>query len=315
MHLQEVIDYLNENMPDPVPQYLLNKEIRKSSSIEFEYNRLRESKWYQQLAAEQWENGSWGRFHTQDTKLQLKQKYATTESALRRARELALDKSDAMIDKALQIMERYLLGQENWLDVNEHHFGFQISFRTIVAANLSLFDPKHPLVQIKKEICAHNLSGAIAQGLLNEAIWEQENKKNNEILLKPYMVYIIWLLQDNNFLDEARQRVFLEYIWHRKEGIYYRTNSPSSDVEYLESKNFLTWLSGLEELSNFSLFPEFMSIGTTSHLLNEVHRLMYHDVVLPNTIPIYGHYAETWSMKNYRKNDLILRILRVLIKC
>lgn len=302
-------------MPDPVPQYIIKKEIAHSSSNEVEYNELRESKWYQQLANEQWKNGSWGRFHTQDTKSQLNQKFTTTESAIRRTRELALDKNDAMIGKALQLMERYILGEEDWLDVNEHHYGFQIAFRTIVAANLSLFDPKHPLVQIKKEICAQNLSRAIVHGSLNEDIWEKENRISNEILLKPYMVYIIWLLQDNDFLDDAKQRAFLEYIWHRNEGIYYRTYSPTSDVEYLESKNFITWLSGLEELSNFSLFSEFMSKGTTSHLLNEIHRLMYHDVILPNTIPIFGHYTESWSKKNFRKNDMILRILRILIKC
>lgn len=35
------------------------------------------------------------------------------------------------------------LGQEDWLDVNEQHYGFQFAFRTLVAANLSLFEPKH----------------------------------------------------------------------------------------------------------------------------------------------------------------------------
>lgn len=315
VQLQGIIDFLNKNMPDPVPRYILTKEIMHSSPNEDQYNMLRKSRWYQQLADEQWENGSWGRFHTQDTKSLLKQKFTTTESALRRARELALDQNDAIIDKALPLMERYILGQEDWLDVNEHHYGFQISFRTIVAANLSLFVPKHPLVQTKKEICACNLSRALIHGSLNEDIWEQENRKSKEILLKPYMVYIIWLLQDNEFLDEAKQRAFLEFIWNRREGIYYRTNSPSSEIEYLESKNFLTWLSGLEDLSNFSLFSEFMSMGTTNHLLNEIHRLMYHDVILPNTVPIFGHYAETWSIKNLRKYDMILRILRILIKC
>ena len=34
------------------------------------------------------------------------------------------------------------------------------------------------------------------------------------------------------------------------------SNSHSSDVEYLESKNFLTWLSELEDLSDF--FPELL---------------------------------------------------------
>jgi hypothetical protein len=314
-HLQDVTDYLNENMPDPVPKYILKKEIIHNSSNESENNKLRESKWYKQLATEQWENGSWGRFHTQDTKSQLKQKFTTTEAALRRARELSLGENDEMIYKAIQLMERYIQGQEEWLDTNEHHYGFQVAFRTLVAANLSLFDSKHPLVQTKKEICAYHLSKAFKNGSLDEDIWEEENRKNNKILLKPYTVYIIWLLQNNNFLDKAKERDFLEYIWHRKDGIYYCTNSPSSDIEFLESKNFLTWLSGLENLCDFSLFPEFMRMGTSIHLLNEIYRLMYNDVSLPKTSPIFGHYSETWSNKIFRKNDMILRILRLLMKC
>lgn len=41
-----------------------------------------------------------------------------------------------MIEKALKLMDRYILGKEDWLDANEHHYGFQIAFRTLVAANL-----------------------------------------------------------------------------------------------------------------------------------------------------------------------------------
>lgn len=313
--LLEVIKYLNENMSDPVPKYILQKEILRNSSNKSDNNMLKESKWYKQLATEQWENGSWGRFHTQDTKSQLKQKFTTTEAALRRARELSLEENDEIIFKTIQLMERYLQGQEEWTDTNENHYGFQVAFRTLIAANLSLFDPKHPLVQKKKEICADNLSKAFKNGTLDEDIWENENRISNEILLKPYMVYIIWLLQNNDYLDKAKERDFLEYIWNRKEGIYYCTNGPLSGIEFLESRNFLTWLSGLENLSNFSLFPEFMSLGTSSHLLNEIHRLMYDDVLLPKTGPIFGHYSETWLNKIFRRNDMILRILRILMKC
>ncbi len=211
-YLQDIIDYLNENISDPVPRYILNKEIMHNSSSVSEINKLKETKWYKQLAAEQWENGSWGRFHTQDTKSQLKLKFSTTESALRRARELSLEKNDDIIDKAIQLMERYIQGQEEWLDVNEHHYGFQVAFRTIVAANLSLFDPRHPLVQKKKEIVADNLSKGFIDGTLYEDIWEKENRKSNEILLRPYMVYIIWLLQNNDFLDKSTERDFLILI-------------------------------------------------------------------------------------------------------
>lgn len=313
--LQGIIDYLSESISDPFPGYILQKEILHSSSCEAEYNKLKESKWYKQLADEQWENGSWGRFHTQDTKAQTKQKFVTTETALRRARELSLDKSDEMVHKSVQLMERYLQDQEEWLDTNENHFGFQIAFRTIIAANLSLFDPGHPFVQSKKEICADNLSKAIRNGSLEEEIWENENRNRNEIFLKPFTVYIVWLLQHNDFLDKSLERGFLEYIWNRKDGIYYCAGGPLSEVVFLESKSFLTWLSGLESLSDFSLFSEFMKRGAANHLINEIYRLMYADILLPAAGPIFGHYSEAWSGKNNRKNDLILRILRILIKC
>ncbi len=312
-HLQEVIEYLNENMSDPVPQYILNKEIRNSPT--FMMKSLYESKWYKQLATEQWQNGSWGRFHTQDTKSISKQKFTTTENALRRALELSLDKNDEMIHNSIQLMERYIEDQEAWLDINEHHENFHIAFKTLIAANLSLFDPKNSLVQAKKEVCAECISKAFKNGSLDEAVWEEEYKKNREIYLKPFTVYIVWLLQNNEFLDSAIEREFLTYIWNRNEGIYYRTDCSPLETYYLESKKFSTWLTSLETLSAFSLFPDFMHKGISTHLLNEIHRLMNHDITLPNSHSIFSHYSESWSKKQYRKNDMILRILRILVKC
>jgi hypothetical protein len=313
--LQEIIDYLNENISDPVPKYILKKEIMGNSSIEFEYSKLKESKWYKQLFSEQWENGSWGRFHTQDSKSPLKPKFTTTENALKRALELGIGKDNEEMVKSIQLMERYILGQEDWLDKDEHHAGFKIAFRTIIAANLSLFDPKNPSIQTKKEKCVDILSRSLINGSLDESIWEKEYRECNEVFLNPFTLYIVWLLQNNDFLDKMKEREYLEYIWNRKDGIYYCTGSPSSDKQSLESKSFLTWVSGLESLSGFSLFPEFMSLGTTNHLLNEIHRLMYHDIELPNSHPIFGHYSESWSKMQTRKNDMILRILRILMKC
>ena len=74
------------------------------------------------------------------------------------------------------------------------------------------------------------------------------------------------------------------------------------------------WLAGLENLSDFSLFPEFMNRGNTAHLLSEIQRLMTRDVALPPATPIMGHYSEKWTQKNARQNDLIRRILRILVK-
>lgn len=73
-------------------------------------------------------------------------------------------------------------------------------------------------------------------------------------------------------------------------------------------------LAGLENLADFSLFPEFMAQGNTAHLLCEIRRLMAGDVALPPVTSIFGHYAEIWTQKNARQNDLILRLLRILAK-
>lgn len=311
--IQDVIDYLSANLFDPFPRYILRKEILQETPSDFEREAIKTSKWYKQLALEQWENGSWGRFHTQDTKATIKQKFATTEQALRRARELSLDKSDPVIQKVIQLIEQYIRGEEVWLDAKEKHYGFEIAFKTLVAANLSLFDPQNPLLRIKREVCVQNLSKSFAKGVLDEAIWESENRKSNEILLKVWMVYPIWLLQNNEFLSEDLQRRFLSWLWNRKGGIYYINNIPPSDIRSLEDKKFTQWFSGLENICDFSLFPEFMNMEIARHLLHEIHRLMTEDVNLPPVTPITGHYSEKWANGNARKNDLILRILRILI--
>ena len=89
----------------------------------------------------------------------------------------------------------------------------------------------------------------------------------------------------------------------------------SSDIQSLESKYFSTWLTGLENLKNFTLFPDFMKKGIFQHLINETYRLLHHDVCLPITPPVTNHYCESWKDKQSRKNDMILCILRVLIIC
>lgn len=314
----EIAKCLLEKMPDTIPQYILRKDIFCSnlnlSQDVFENNLIEQSKWYKQLASEQWENGSWGRFHTQDTKSAVKQKFSTTEAALSRAYDLSLDKNNRMIRDAIHLMERYLQGEEQWLDTNEHHYGFHVAFKTLIAANLSVFIPDHPIVLVKKKICAENIEKAFQNGFLDESVWEKENRLAGDILLKPYTVYIIWLLQDNPYLPESLQRQYLKYIWYRDEGIYYRTNTPANQVEYLESKRFPVWLTGLETMSRFSLFPEFMDSGIYFHLFNEMLRLKNEDVKLPVSTGLTGHYSENWIKEN-RKNDLLLRILRILIKC
>lgn len=315
----EVIrDYLSDLVTDPVPRFILFKEIYKlpsdSSVYRDTYEEVKRSKWYLQLLQEQWPDGSWGRFHSMDSKAEVKQVFPTTESALRRIRELSLDTQDPMVAACIHRMECYLDGSDQWSDRIEKHYGFEVSLNTMVAGNLSLFIPDHPLIMEKRRICAENMTKAFCKGDLDEKIWLDENKKSYEILLQAFMLHTAWLMQNNPYLNEEIQRKYLSYLWNRKEGIYYVSGSAPAITVPLESKKFTEWLSCLEALSNFTLFPEFMRQGAYEHLLNEAERLMNQKISLPPAHPVFGHYSESWRSKEKRSYDLLLRILRLLVK-
>lgn len=315
---ETITDYLSERVIAPIPRFILIKEILKlpcgSDTYKNSYEELKESKWYLQLKKEQWPDGSWGRFHTQDTKAEVKQIFPTTEAALQRIRELSLERQDPVLAACIHRMECYLDGSDQWTDRIEKHPGFVIALNTIVASNLSLFIPDHPLINERRRICAENMTKAFHNGVLVEEIWSAENKRSNEILLEAYMVHTARLLQNNPFLDEGIQRKYLQYIWNRKEGIYYISNSAPAASFSLESRKFNQWLSSMEALSSFSLFPEFMEQNTQQQLLQEAERLMNQEIELPPTHPVYGHYSDSWRDKDNRRYDLLLRILRLLMK-
>lgn len=314
-----IIDYLSDRVIDPIPRFILLKEILKtppaSASYTSTYEEVKESKWYLQLKQEQWEDGSWGRFHTQDTKAVIKQTFPTTESAIQRMLELSLELNDPMVAGCIHRMECYLDGSDQWPDTIEKHHGFIIALNSIVASNLSLLIPDHPLISNKQRICAENITKAFHNGIFMEDIWTAENKRSNEIYLNAYMVHPARLLQSNPWLSEEVQRKYLKYLWYRKEGIYYISGFAPADITSLESKKFITWLSSLEALSGFSLFPEFMQEGALQQLQAEAERLMTQEVNLPTAHPVYGHYSESWRIKDKRSYDLLLRILRLLMKC
>jgi hypothetical protein len=310
--MKQIVKYISEYATDPFQRSILYKEICGKPTSDFEVNT---SKWYRQLADEQMQNGSWGRFHTQDTKDRTKRRFVTTEQALRRIKDLSLEKDNVLVSRSIALMERYLRGDEAWTDTMEKHYGFSTAFKTIIAANLSLFDSHNCLIDHKREIATKNMTKACQTGCFNEETWEKENLNDNEILLRAYMVHPLWLLQYKNCISDTVQRQYLDHIWHREKGIYYISNSPPSKIQFLESKDFTVWLSCLEALSGFSLFPEFMSGRTVTHLYNEINRLINNDVVLPPSSVIIGHYAENWSKPSTRKNDMILRISRILVKC
>jgi hypothetical protein len=330
--VQNIVDYLSDHISDPVPKYILIKEILKKapSSPEYltAYDDVLQSKWYYELADEQLENGSWGRFHGQDTKDKTRRKFACTEVALRRARELSLDKDDPIITKCIKILERYVRGDETYPDPVEKHQdggrGHMLSRPYMAAANMNIFDPENPLIKPLRDSVLEALEKAFEKGYFDENVWEQEVRDYRVPgITVPGCVYGSMLLHNVNCMDETLQRQYLKYVWSKKDGIGYISKFPPADKRKLEDKSFYAWLALLESLCGFSLFPDFMRDDVLPFLLNEVDRLLNENVTLPPppgaysvcSHHVYGRYAESWRDKNKQKTDMVLRLARIIVKC
>jgi hypothetical protein len=320
IELQPIIGYLLSVQTDPFPQYILKKEILQENPTAADIEAIRSSKWYKHLADEQWKDGSWGRFHSMDASIAKKQKFVSTEAALGRMKELSLSKDDPIVTKCAQIMERYIRGEETWTDHIEKHKdngkGHMFCRPFLTAARLNMIDPENPVIKPFRDVVSKTLNTAFVSGHFNEGFWEQKvNEYQVPSITSPGSFYGSMLLQNTDSIDDDLQRHWLDYIWNRKNGIYYLSSVPPAEKQFLEDKRFSQWLSTLELLSGFSLFSEFMKNDVFGYLLGEVNRLMNNDVELPLAHPISGHYTESWRDKTARKNDMILRILRVLAKC
>jgi hypothetical protein len=316
--LQDITEYLLANASDPFPRYILKKEIQNEKISGKDIDAIHSSKWYYQLADEQWEDGSWGRFHSMDSSHAKKNKFVTTEAVLRRAHELSLTRDDPVVAKCIVLMERYVRGDETWRDsVEKHHDGGKSHLHSrpyLTAAQLNLFDPENHVVKPKRDVFVRTLEIAFTNGSFDEKAWEQENREYRGPCLNGWNAYPLMIMQNCDCMPDELQRQYLGYIWRKKEGIYYISSFAPAEKQCIDDKKFTAWLSSLELLSGFSLFPEFMT-DAYNHLIGEINRLITDEVRLPAAHPISGHYSDSWRDKDSRKNDMMLRILRVLVKC
>ena len=345
--IQQVNDYLSEHISDPVPKYIFIKEIlnKHSASAEYKnaYGEMKQSKWYRELADDQWENGSWGMFHGGDVKAQKRQKFPCTEAALRRARELSLTKDDPIIAKCITLMVKYALREEPYPDWIEKHKdegeGHLLSIPFGVSANINMFDPGNPIIKPYRDVAVEITKEAFAEGNYNEEAFDKAIRDYRVPgYCKPGNAFSLMLLCNCDCMGGVLQRQYLNYVWNKKDGIMYisnyqltvkrNTEDDCRQVEalkrHVEDKDFYSWLSILELFSRFSLFHELMERGVLSHLLYEADRLIHGDIDLPKPPgghvkpcghAVNGRYSESWRDKNKQKTDMVLRIARLLTVC
>ena len=152
--IEETATKVLEQTPGAVVRHRLLRDVLRKASNSPELRQakdsLKHSQCVQELVDEQWEDGGWGRFHSQNTRL--KQKTPTTEVGVERALSLGLDASHPTLQKASAHILAMMQGNVEFPDRHERNDRWQTGMRLWLASTLSLIYPDHPALKDDREL-------------------------------------------------------------------------------------------------------------------------------------------------------------------
>lgn len=253
---------------DPVPKYLLHCIISDVNQNSFsnqlctinQYNEdskvlknmMLESSKVTELSNLQWEDGSWGRFHSMDTS---SKSDFTTEKALRKLLNMGLSEDDEIINNAVKYMEGHLDGVIELRDYREKKHDWDLLTELFVATWLLRIDSTN-----KKAIrIAEKWSEVIAKGFSKGSFCEQSYKTAYDTILKPKKgkeywkidnFYIVSILKGR--LDHRIEYLFINHIMNNHRGIYYIYDKKLSDFpKETKGKSFVRYLNAISMILDY----------------------------------------------------------------
>ena len=252
-----IAERLLASKPDPCPRYRLLRDILGFPENDPQCKEARkamlDSKHVHALVDAQLPDGTWGRFHSQDSNVKLP--FRTTEFAIRRTLALGMTKNDPVLKRACTYMEKFLLGKITWSDWAEKHDGWLPNTRYITAATLSEVDPENPLLNPIVELWVEILRHTFASGNYDPiSEWEAHRElsgihaKGKNLHLG--MMYPLLLLNLAS-LPDTLENFLVQWLWNREKGMYYVTPQKLSEFPAINSSRFPSWLDGLMILSRF----------------------------------------------------------------
>ena len=224
--------------PDPIPKYILLRDIleRETKQLTELKKQTLQTKWVSDVLAEQRKNGSWGRFHSQNTKL--KQKYVTTEVALHRCAVIGLTKDDPPIKTAIDYMKKVLLGNIVWEDWPEKSEAWDAGVAVITASTLAEWCPNHPLVLQIRMVWQQIVKESFEDSQYQPSLEVKAQRKYHQISSEFYYIgsqYAVRLLstgkneKESNFSPDI-EKDYVKWLWTREAGMGYISNNRLADL-------------------------------------------------------------------------------------
>lgn len=215
--------------PEPVPRYRLLREVLLKPPGDAEVREAQESlktsQQVQTLVHEQRNDGSWGPFHSRDSRLN--QMIPTTEAGVERALALGLTADHPVLQKAAAHILSILQGKSRFPDRHEKNDRWPTGMRLFLTATLSLIQPDHPLLTGDRSLWAEICRRTFASGVYSK---EAEIRAHAELtgasVKDSYLVingkYQLTLLGSiPGTLPRATETALMRWLWERPSGIGY----------------------------------------------------------------------------------------------
>jgi hypothetical protein len=280
-----------------------------STDLQTARTQLLAHPWVEELVRDQHIDGSWGRFHSMDSSV--KNRFPTSEFAVRRALALGLDKDAPPLTQAIAFMERVLKGDSVWSDRVEKSEGWPIGVQTITAATLAQIYPIHPAVLPAWEYWLRIASGSFPGGSYDPcAEWQSHRKARGLGIIYLASRYTLTLLaaQSTALPAELEGRI-VDWIWNNSAGIGYL----GVDLRQPTTKRIQIWLESNEILSGFHSWRK-VALEAIQWLWNQRNSDGLWDFVSKVSPCPYFPLSDDWRKTGNRSLDHSTRILVLLRK-
>jgi len=264
--LDRIAIKLLEMQPDPIPRFRIIKNILKYDSGSLEYREAERQIYNTNLIARlntsQFDDGSWGRFHTQDSSVD--SPFPTTEIAVKLALDYGLDKNSILLRRTVDYILDHLDGKLEWSDPAEKHdnpAAWPIETRMYSASILALIDNCHPSLDRYWDYWNTVLSAAFGSGVYNSQVEKTERiRLDNCIRKRPLPFHVkhplIIITSTRRTLDEELQDRILDFVMNNPQGIYYVYSKRLNDFNAIAARDVFFWLQAQMIIGRFKLWRE-----------------------------------------------------------
>ena len=147
--LQQIAEQILCQSPGPVVRWRLLRDVLGAATNPVETYTARQaldqSRWVRELSLEQCQDGSWGAFHSRNSKR--RQRILTTEFGVARALALGLEPDHPILQRVQLYLLHLLRGETPFPDRNESNDRWPTGVRLFVASTFALLQPQHPILE------------------------------------------------------------------------------------------------------------------------------------------------------------------------